>query len=53
VTLRRAVVLACVAALAAACPKQEEAPGRGGLRVPLPPGWVADEGKSGALRAGP
>ena len=38
-------------ALLAACPAKE-AP-RAGLRVPLPPGWVADEGKGGALRAGP
>lgn len=50
--LRAALALAALA-LAAGCPKKDEAPARGGLRVPLPPGWVAEEGKSGSLKAGP
>jgi hypothetical protein len=35
------------------CPKEDAPQARSGLRVPLPPGWVAEEGKSGSLKAGP
>lgn len=50
---RPGAALALAALALAACPKKEEGAPRGGLRVPLPPGWVAEEGKSGSLRAGP
>jgi hypothetical protein len=51
--LTRALWVACAAGALLGCPKKDDAPGRGGLRVPLPPGWVAEEGKSGSLRCGP
>lgn len=49
---RRAASWLLGAALLSACPKDEVA-SRSGLRVPLPPGWVAEEGRAGALKAGP
>jgi hypothetical protein len=48
----RLVLGAGAAVLLVACPK-DETPRPSGLRVPLPPGWVAEEGKSGSLKAGP
>jgi hypothetical protein len=52
--VRRALLCLGAAAILAACPKKEDPqPLRGGLKVSLPPGWVAEEGNAGALRAGP
>ena len=47
--LAAAALLGCALC---ACPEKAVS-ARGGLRVPLPPGWVADENKPGLLRAGP
>lgn len=49
--MRRRALVVAAALLAAACP--DGGAQKAGLRVPLPPGWVAVEGQGGALRAGP